>query len=596
MARQKILQISRSDLNGGAAIAATRLHNVLRNGGVTSEMLVQEKLSKDINIHRPELNNTKSFKERHFQNLLQRQLITQSLTEEASSVFNLPYNGFSLDCIPIVKSADIINLHWINRLLPLETLVEIFNLNKPIVWTLHDQWTFTGGCHYTNGCEKYMNGCNNCPQLPKSFDDIAEITLSQKCTAFNAKNLTVVTPSKWLADCAKKSIVLSKAEIVHIPNGIDTQKFAPMSKTIARKKLSIPEKPITILFGANSFAEKRKGVDLLQQTINQFLQNSQIIELVRRKMVQVVTFGEYNEKLTFDSLPVHFLGYISNEQKIISAYNSANILVLPSREDNLPNIMLEAMACEIPVLGFSVGGLREVVEDGKNGFLAPPIDCKQLGDKLINFVLLNQNARNRISKAARETILKKYTNRHLFYNYKNLYDQLLNKEFEKYKKPQISKLTIDCLSFNSFFNKQIKTYKEESKKVLKPEYLLENLNIAHYIKRKIRSMPFIKNKETYALYGAGKHTTWLLQFLVEFHLPKYILDDNTEGDSSINEIPIVNSSFFNSPPPFKHIIPSSDVYEEKIIERCKSLFKDSIKIWRLYDETGPGPFTKRINL
>ena len=260
-----ITHVNYSDISGGAARAAFRLHSGLNLIEQDSYMLVVDKKSTDEKIFDVmkndfTLNNEDRIKEKFFSDIIQNRYIDKSRTDISNTLFTVPYPGYNINTISLIQNSDIINFHWISFFLSLMSQKNLFSLKKKIVWTLHDQEPFTGGCHYTANCEKYVyDDCLNCPQIKDDYFNIPNNIFLDKLDILKDADLTIVTPSKWLAACAKKSKLFKNYRIETIKNSVETDIFYPIDKKIAKRRLEIDENSITILFGAENGNEKRKG-------------------------------------------------------------------------------------------------------------------------------------------------------------------------------------------------------------------------------------------------------------------------------------------------------------------------------------------------
>ncbi|NJO18591.1 MAG: glycosyltransferase [Thioploca sp.] len=219
----KTIQISTYDIQGGAAKAAYRLHQGLRQIGQKDRMVVRHKVSTDASVLAvtTPVNVPNSFTSAE----LQDHYIDTHRTPLSSTIFSLSYPGYDLSALAPIQTADIINLHWVARFQSLVTLQKLFSLGKPVVWTLHDQWAFTGGCHYSAGCKGYQQNCTACPQLADELNHIPEAILMDKFDLWRDANLTIVTPSRWLADCAQESALFQGHRIEVIANSVETNVF-----------------------------------------------------------------------------------------------------------------------------------------------------------------------------------------------------------------------------------------------------------------------------------------------------------------------------------------------------------------------------------
>jgi glycosyltransferase involved in cell wall biosynthesis len=316
-------------------------------------------------------------------------------------------------------NSDLINLHWIGwEFLKIEDLKKF---KVPLVWTLHDMWAFTGGCHYSEDCDRYQKSCGNCPQLKKNKNiNLSHWIWKRKAEEWKDLNLTVVAPSSWMADCAKSSSLFKNFRIEVIPNGLDLQTYQPNNQNLARQLLNLPQNKKLVLFGAFSAAsDRRKGWHLLQSAL-QRLANSG-----REKRIELVIFGadrpEHPPDLGF---PVRYLGHL-NDDSLALVYSAADVFVAPSLQDNLPNTIIEALACGIPCVAFKIGGIPDAIDHQQNGYLAQPFDVEDLA-KGISWVLADEDYYQKLRCQAREKAencfsLEKQANRYL-----TLYSEILN--------------------------------------------------------------------------------------------------------------------------------------------------------------------------
>lgn len=404
----------------GAGCAAARLHVGLRAIGEESFFIVKHRLQNNTDaavIQSSDVNN------KLFENLSEKYFLNN--IHEGNTICSIMYPSIGFDFLTCLYSCDIVNLHWISGFISLEAIAKISHMGKPIVWTLHDQNLMTGACHYTHGCDKYKSDCSNCPQLKNNPYNITNAILQVK-EKHLPKEVVIVTPSRWLADCARQSRVLKDHRIEVIPNSLDTQIFKPIDKEVARKKLNLPISQKIILFGATSLKENRKGLALLLKVIGQFYCEPELKTMVEQKQIHILTFGEETTHLDSISLPHTSLGYVNNDEDLALAYSAADVLVLPSLEDNLPNILLESMSCGTPVVAFEVGGMPDVIVNGKNGFLVPLGDIQQFANRIKD--LLSDTSKE---VYCREAALNKFSYKIQAEKYKTLYkDVLINKKLQ----------------------------------------------------------------------------------------------------------------------------------------------------------------------
>jgi len=417
----KIVQVSNSDLNGGAAIAALRINKSLRNIGVDSGMLVQQKLSN--------LSFVESIISRKIDRLLYHnrffldEVSIRTLALSKRGRFSFPYWGVDILKNNSVQIADIINLHWINGgFLSLKSLSNLHKLHKPIVWTLHDMWAFTGGCHYNSDCNKFIEQCNNCPSLKfRSDADQSKKIFNRKEALYKNLNLTIVTCSNWLAKEAGKSKLLGDKQIVTIPNPIDTNIYKPNDKESARKKFGFEPDKFLLLIGAMNLKEKRKGFSYLVEALKYIYESYKKFD----QKIEILTFGKLDRKLGREiPYKIHQLGQIENGNQLIALYNSANLYIAPSLQDNLPNTVLESISCGTPVVAFKVGGMTDMITHNENGYLAELESYKDLANGIVKLLsdsaILKEMRNNCRQKALNQFGESKVANQYL-----KLYQELL---------------------------------------------------------------------------------------------------------------------------------------------------------------------------
>jgi glycosyltransferase involved in cell wall biosynthesis len=421
----KVTLINTSDAGGGAPAACLRLLNALALQGLDAQLLAQHKKTHQARVTGIVKGLVSSLKAK-FTFLYER--IPFMLFHEKDKTVRFAFSpanaGTSLKNDPLVNDADILHLHWTNSgFLSLADLQELIATGKPIVWTLHDMWTFTGGCHYAGTCNHFLNQCGNCYLLrDEAPDDISHSGWLRKAAMYaGAQNITFVACSQWLAGVAGQSSLLKNFRIEAIANPIDTTVFIPQDETEAREKWCINPFAKIILFGAANINDKRKGFTYLLQALEILNEDPE-----KADMVEVVIFGKSKH---FDGavLPfkVHKFDMISSQADLAEIYSLADVLVLPSLEDNLPNTVMEAMACGTPVVAFNTGGIPEMIDHRKNGYLAAFRSAADLAAG-INEILYADNA-VQLGLNAREKVLESYSNEKIAGQYIDLYKTLLKK-------------------------------------------------------------------------------------------------------------------------------------------------------------------------
>ena len=392
---------------GGAAVACLRLKDALEQAGVDAKILSADQAGSRWPFYAERLS-----------------FLPFERDKSVRFSFSLANFGKNLLRHPLVQEADVLHLHWINQgFLSLQGIQELSLLGKPMVWTLHDMWAFTGGCHYSRGCDHFQECCGHCPYLKNpSPNDLSHRIWVRKQHLF-PKNIQFITCSAWLASVARSSSLLKNYPITNIPNPIDVTLFQPLSETERKNfRLSKGINPQSrlLLFAAMNVSEERKGFRFLQEALD-FLK-SQHPDF----QVEIMVIGKAQpEVLSALPYPVHALGMIQDQRELIRIYGSADVFVIPSLEDNLPNTVMESLACGTPVAGFKTGGIPEMVGHLEQGFIAPQGDSRKLAEG-IYWVLSKANL-SVLSKQAREKATSDYANALIAKQYTDIYQNMLQK-------------------------------------------------------------------------------------------------------------------------------------------------------------------------
>ena len=363
----RVLIINTSERIGGAAVASYRLMEALKSNGIKAKMLVRDKQTDQITVAclPPTWKNKFKF-------VWERFVIWKHNHFSKDNLFavSIADTGVDVTSLPEFKEADVIHLAWINQgMLSLKNIQKIFDSGKPVVWTMHDMWPCTGICHHARGCEKYQSECHNCPFLYKGggTNDLSHKVLLKKRNIYKNADVTFVACSKWLTSLAEKSVLLEGHDVINIPNPISTYVFRPEDKSVARERCHLPQDKKLILFGSVKISDKRKGIDYLIEACQKL--SKQHLETLQQ--IEVVVFGNHSEQLR-ESLPfpVKVLNFVNDERKLKDIYNAVDVYVTPSLEENLPNMIMESMACGTPCVGFNVGGIPEMIDHQQNGYVA----------------------------------------------------------------------------------------------------------------------------------------------------------------------------------------------------------------------------------
>lgn len=408
----KVCLINTYDLTGGAAVACRRLLHALNSpeSGVQARMLVAMGTGDHPAISRLDADAVERWKAKA-RIAAERLYFRPFHNGRVNAFYFSPANvGADITDHPAVQEADVLHLHWINLgFLSLNGLRKLASLGKPIVWTLHDMWAFTGGCHYSGDCRRYTEGCGNCPFLKRPHEGDLSHRLNRE-KRFLA-DFRFVTCSEWLASEALSSSLLRNAAVSAIPNPLDMDTYSPGDKREARRSLGLDPDGKYLLFGAANLTDERKGFAYLQRALDTLASKKDGRE------PELLIFGKGAVAQT--PFRTHNLGSLASDAALATAYRAADVFVLPSLQDNLPNTVAEAMACGTPVVAFNTGGLPEMIDHGVNGWLAPLRDADGLARGISNLLELPE-----AGQRAREKALAMYHPAGVAARYRAVYESL----------------------------------------------------------------------------------------------------------------------------------------------------------------------------
>lgn len=411
----RVLIVNTSDRSGGAAVAANRLMMALNNHGVKVKMLVRDKISDSLTIvalpKSPLL---------HWNFLWERFVIYCRLHFSRKHLFeiDLANTGSDITRLPEFQEADVIHLHWINQgMLSLGTIRKILRSGKPVVWTMHDIWPATGLCHVTLGCRYFTSVCHQCRLLPGggSDNDLSTSVWRKKERMLDGESIFFVACSRWLAGEAKASGLLKGQKITSIPNPIDTHVYKPGDRMEARRRLGLKEDRQYILFASQRATNENKGMDYLIEACRQLHDLPQVTILILGGHAEEVA-----PQLSLDAVP---LGYVNDERRIVEIYQAADVFVLPSLSENLPNTIMEAMACGLPCVGFRVGGIPEEIDHKRNGYVAEYRNACDLANG-IRWVLTSAKS-DELSRDCVRKVTQNYSQQSVALRYIDVYEQAM---------------------------------------------------------------------------------------------------------------------------------------------------------------------------
>ena len=421
----KVVHLATTDF-GGAGKAAYRLHKGLQASGIDSTMLVVNRKNCDPSVRilpSGQLGGIVDCPEQYPPNLEYAHRIWQHWTAMVAQyperspgmeIFSDDFSEIPLECAREIREADIVNLHWVAGLMNCVNAARALR-GKKVVWTMHDMNPVTGGCHYAGECTGYLRSCGSCPMLGSaSDDDISRSIWQYKKYAYGKLDLHPVSPSQWLADVASRSSLLSPFRTSVIPNGFPSQVFAPYPKREeVRDGYGVPKGSKVVLFGAESLLTERKG----------FVYLLRALKGMATEGIVFAFFGRLPEEVQLElNLPLINLGFVEDEATLAALYSMADLFVIPSIEDNLPNTVVEAMLCGVPVVGFDIGGIPDMVEHKKTGYLVPARDVAALVDG-INWCLFHPEAAG-LGRNCREKALACYSLEVQAASYGDLYQEI----------------------------------------------------------------------------------------------------------------------------------------------------------------------------
>lgn len=409
----KILIVNLSDIDGGAGRAVYRLHQSFLSQGVDSQILVQNKYSDDFTVLGPETKFEKIIARiRPIVDAIPVKLY-KNRTKTLVSPAWVPFSNIVKKINEI--NPDIVHLHWVcNGMMSLKDFTKI---KAPIVWSLHDMWAFTGGCHYSEECSRYKEDCGCCKVLGSNkVNDLSKNIWNNKKKNFSKiPNITIVAVSRWLGNCAKESSLFRNRRVISIPNSIDTSVFNRFDIQKSRELWSLPQDKKLVLFGAiRAVSDQRKGFKELTQALNKLKDDS----------IELIVFGSNKPQIAPKlKHKIHYISRLHDDISLKLLYNAADVMVVPSLQEAFGLTASESMSCGTPVVAFGTTGLLDIVDHKENGYLAQPFEIDDLA-RGIDWVL-NNNNHNILGDNARKKVLREFDMPKVAKQYKELYEEIL---------------------------------------------------------------------------------------------------------------------------------------------------------------------------
>ncbi len=412
----RVLHLNATDIDGGAARGAFWLHKALAAQGADSLMLVDRKYGSDDSVL-----GSSGLVARLSTTLRARldQLPLRQYRMTRDSYWTIGWVPSQVERLIRRHQPDIVHLHWTGAgFLPIDTLER---LRFPMVWTLRDMWAFTGGCHYTAGCDRYRQACGRCPQLRSDIEnDLSRHIWERKRKHWRDLNLWLVPLSNWLAECARASSLFKGCPVTVIPNGLDIRRFCPIDKRQARETLGFPPDKQIILYGAiGSTRDPRKGFSKLLEALHRFGQRNWV------QRAAVAVFGDLPPEPQPDiGLETHYVGHVSDDDCLALLYSSADVMVAPSLQEAFGKTLIEAMACGTPVVAFNSGGPADIVGHMEDGYLARPFCAQDLAEG-IAWCLEEEGRSVALGRKARSKVERRYDINIIAQRYRSLYQRVL---------------------------------------------------------------------------------------------------------------------------------------------------------------------------
>lgn len=418
----RVLLVNTSERIGGAAMACSRLMEALKGCGIKVKMLVRDKQTDQMTVV-----PLKTFKWLQLWRFLWERFCVFAANGLRNRRNNLAVDiantGADITRTPEFKEADIIHLHWVNQgMLSLGDIKRVFESGKPVVWTMHDMWPCTGICHYAQNCTKYRDECNHCPYLTNGggSNDLSTRIFRRKREIYANSKIAFVTCSRWLRGLAEKSVLLKGHRVTDIPNPINTKTFCPCDKVEARKRLGLPTEGKLILFGSVKITDERKGIGYMIEACRFLAEQHPDY----KEEWGVVIMGNQSQQIApMFSLKAYPLEYVADESRIVDIYNAVDVFVTPSLEDNLPNPVMEAMSCAVPCVGFNVGGIPEMIDHLRNGYVAEYRNSEDFANG-IRWVI-DEDRHNALGLMARQKVEAEYSESAIARRYIEVYNRVL---------------------------------------------------------------------------------------------------------------------------------------------------------------------------
>ncbi len=398
---KSVAHLSTWDKSGGAAIAAWRLHQGLQHIGVESRMISRHRSWRGPDVSCISADGFEAT------DLFHRNRIKPAQPPGASP-FSVSPTAVPLLEHPWIAAADVVHLHWVALFVSPEDIEKLLQAGKTVFWTLHDQWAYTGGCHYVGGTRRQRQDWEGIAHVDPRLHSLVRMELLRKERIFASSPIQVIAPSHWMAREAAASGVFAADQIHVVPYGLDSAIYSPASKRVSEDARLDSKGEITLLFGCQTVEDRRKGYQELCDALLLCMADPRFASAVESGGIHLKTFGRIPADDQNPPFPVTHHGTIQNESEIAAILRDSSAFICPTLDDNLPNVVMESLACGCPVIAFATGGVPDMVDHGTNGLLAPHGDVPALARHLMDFCL-DPSLRLGLRDGARATDLSNWT-------------------------------------------------------------------------------------------------------------------------------------------------------------------------------------------
>lgn len=399
----KVCLVSTKQDAGGASLAMLRLSEALRRHGMQVELVSASSVAEDEQIGLDEQlpDDDPFLKFLRFS----RGATVAHRTEFSASPFTVHWPDNEIESKEVVRNADVVNIHWVSHFLSPRTIRKVAQLGKPILWTMHDQRAFTGGCHYSGGCRGFETNCSDCPQVEQEYRKIAEYQLEDSKAMLQDVPIFFISPSQWLADELRSSSFFNEGchNVRVVPNSVDTDAFAPPTdRAEVRSRYELTDEDVCVLLLAHKTSDPRKGFDDISNALQSAVEK---LPADRSRRLRVICCGANDFEIP--GVELLHLGSVPPTE-LPAIMGACDVYLTMTREDNLPNTVVEALSCGLPVIGTNVGGVPEMVQDGVNGWLVEKGDWEAVSNIFYGLVA-DKAALTDLSERAREDALNNYS-------------------------------------------------------------------------------------------------------------------------------------------------------------------------------------------